>query len=159
MADLVLHVLDASAPDDELDEMRGAVEEVLGEIGAGETPVELVLNKVDLVDSLRRRRLRNRHPHALLVSAATGEGLDELRRRLAEHFEERFEAVEMLLPYGEGARLAELYRLGAPIQERTDREDGVLVRAHLPRRELPRYAPFIVASSSDAADRRARSVT
>jgi GTP-binding protein HflX len=157
VADLVLHVVDASAPDDQLDEMRSAVEGVLAEIGAAEVPVELVLNKIDLVDPLRRRRLANRYPGSLVVSAASGEGLDELRRRLATHFEERFEAVEMLLPYEEGARLAELYALGAPIQERIDRPDGVFVRAHLPRRERPRYARFIVADSRAAADEQARS--
>jgi GTPase len=120
-------------------------------------PVELVLNKIDLVDSLRRRRLANRYPGSLLVSAATGEGLEELRRRLATQFEERFEAVEMLLPYDEGARLAELYAQGAPIQERVDRPEGVFVRAHLPRRDLPRYARFIVAGSRKTAEAPARS--
>jgi GTPase len=159
VADLVLHVLDAAAPDEELDEMRRAVEDVLAEIGAGKVPVDLVLNKIDLVDPLRRRRLVNRYPGALLVSAVSGEGLDELRLRLASHFEQRFEAVEMLLPYGEGARLAELYALGAPIQQRSDREDGVFIRAHLPRHELPRYARFIIAGSRDAAEPRARSAT
>ena len=157
VADVVLHVVDASVSDDEIDEMRSAVEDVLGEIGAGEVPVELVLNKIDLVDSLRRRRLANRYPGSLLVSAATGEGLDELRRRLATQFEERFEAVEMLLPYDEGSRLAELYAQGAPIQERVDRPEGVFVRAHLPRRDLPRYARFIVAGSRETAEAPARS--
>ena len=53
VADLVLHVADASASDEELDEMLAAVDSVLGEIGAGELPIELVLNKVDALDSLR----------------------------------------------------------------------------------------------------------
>src|SRR5262249_37906503 len=50
VADLVLHVADASAPDGELDAMLAAVDSVLKEIGAGELPVELVLNKVDAID-------------------------------------------------------------------------------------------------------------
>jgi GTPase len=147
VAELVLHVVDASVPGEILDEMRAAVEEVLAEIGAGEVPVELVLNKVDLVDPLRRRRLANRYPDAVQVSAATGEGLDELRERLAAGFGDRFESVRMLLPYDEGARLAELYTLGAPIQERIDRPDGVFIRAHLPRRELPRFAGYLLAEA------------
>jgi GTP-binding protein HflX len=157
VADLVLHVADASASDEDLDEMREAVEEVLAEIGAGEVPAELVLNKIDLVDPLRRRRLANRYPGSLLVSTETGEGLDELRRKLAAHFEERFESVQMVLPYDEGARLAELYALGAPIEERADRADGVFIRAHLPRRELPRYARFLVAEARSSRQAPARS--
>ena len=155
VADLVLHVADASAPDEELDEMIGAVDDVLAEIGAIETPVALVLNKIDLVDPFRRRRLASRYPDAPQVSAETGEALDELRKRLAALFGERFESVRMLLPYDEGSRLAELYALGAPIQERVDRADGVFVRAHLPRRELPRFAPYLLA---DAREEPARSV-
>jgi GTPase len=147
VADLVLHVADASASDEELDEMLHAVDSVLGEIGAGELPIELVLNKVDAIDSLRRRRLSNRFPEAVQVSARTGEGLDELRERVAERFGERFELVRMLIPYDEGARLAELYALGTPVDERADRPEGVFVRARLPRREVRRFAPFLIADA------------
>ena len=144
VADLVLHVADGSAPDDELEAMLAAVDSVLKEIGAGQLPVELVLNKVDALDLLRRRRLANRFPDALLVSARTGEGLDELRARVAERFGERFEAVRLLIPYDEGAKLAELYALGTPVDERHDREEGVYIRARLPRRELRRFGPYLV---------------
>jgi GTPase len=147
VADLVLHVADASAPDDELEQMLAAVESVLGEIGAGELPVELVLNKIDAVDPLSRRRLANRFPGALQVSARTGEGLAELRNRVAERFAERFEPVRLLIPYDEGSRLAELYALGAPVDERADRPEGVFVRARLPRREVRRFAPYLIAES------------
>ena len=147
VADLVLHVADASASDEELVEMLAAVDSVLGEIGAGELPMELVLNKVDAIDPLRRRRLSNRFPEALQVSARTGEGLDELRERIAERFGERFEEVRLLIPYDEGARLAELYALGSPVDERADREEGVYVRARLPRREVRRFAPFLLAEA------------
>jgi GTP-binding protein HflX len=147
VSDLVLHVADASAPDDELDAMLAAVEAVLGEIGAGELPSELVLNKIDAVDPLRRRRLANRFPGALQVSARTGEGLDELRARVAERFGERFEPVRLLIPYDEGARLAELYTLGAPVDERADRAEGVFIRARLPRRQVRRFAPYLIIES------------
>ena len=145
VADLVLHVVDASAEDERLDEQTRAVATVLHEIGANELPLELVLNKVDAVDPLRRRRLANLFPEALQVSALTGEGLDALRERIAERFADRFEAVRLFLPYEDGGKLAELYSLGAPIEEREDQPEGVLVRARLPRRELRRFARYLVA--------------
>src|SRR5262249_61722746 len=97
-----LPVVEGSADDGALDEMYAAVEDVLAEIGATDVPVELVVNKVDLIDPLRRRRLAGRYPGALQASAATGEGLDELRERVAERVEERFGAVRRLLPYDAG---------------------------------------------------------
>ena len=147
VADLVLHVADASAPEDRLDEQLRAVNALLDEIGAAELPIELVLNKVDVVDALRRRRLANRFSGSVQVSARTGEGLDELRSRIAERFEHRFELVELLLPYSEGSKLAELYALGPPIESRTDREDGVLIRARLPERDVRRFARFLVSAA------------
>jgi GTP-binding protein HflX len=137
VADLVLHVVDASATDDELDAQLEAVQAVLSEIGAGELPVELVLNKIDAVDPLRRRRLGNRCPDALQVSAA--------------RFGERFEPVRLLIPYDEGGRLAELYALGMPVDERVDREEGVFIRAHLPMREVRRFARYLVVEPDTEA--------
>jgi GTP-binding protein HflX len=151
VADLVLHVVDGSTPEERLDEMVAAVESVLSEIGASELPVEIVVNKVDALDSLRRRRLANRFPGAVQVSALTGEGLDELRARLADRFAERFEDVRLLVPYEEGGKLAELYALGAPIEERSDQPDGVFVRAKLPRRELRRFAPYLIAGADESS--------
>ena len=147
VADLVLHVVDGSVSDDALDETIAAVETVLVEIGASDIPIELVVNKVDAVDALRRRRLANRFPRALQISARTGSGLDELRARIAERFADRFEQVQLLVPYSEGSVLADLYALGAPIDERSDGPDGVLVRARLPRSELRRYARYLVAEA------------
>src|SRR4051812_34639545 len=145
VADLVLHVVDATADAERLDEQSKAVKTVLDEIGAAELPLEVVINKVDAVDATRRRSLANRFPEALQVSAGTGEGLDALRERIAERFADRFEAVRLFLPYEDGGKLAELYSLGAPIEEREDQADGVLVRARLPRRELRRFARYLVA--------------
>jgi len=147
VADMVLHVVDASASDDEQDRQREAVDDVLHEIGAGELPRELVLNKIDQVDPLGRRRLLNRFPGALQVSALDGEGLDELRAELARRFDDRFERVRLLVPYEEGARLSELYALGTPVEEREDTPDGVVVVARLPRRDLVRFAPFLIAEA------------
>ncbi len=145
VADLVLHVADASAPEDRLEGQLAAVNAVLEEIGATQLPVELVLNKIDAVDSLRRRRLANRFPEALQLSARTGEGLDALQERIAERFADRYELVELLVPYEDGGKLAELYALGPPIESRSDRADGVLIRARLPERDVRRFARFLVA--------------
>jgi GTPase len=148
VADLVLHVVDAAVPDDLQDSMIAAVDAVLDEIGAHDLPRELVVNKIDAVDEIRRRRLAARFPDAVQVSAQTGAGLDELRARIASRFEDRFEPVRLLLPHSEGSKLAELYELGAPIEERVDHPEGVLVRARLPQRELRRFAPYLVAEAA-----------
>jgi GTPase len=151
VADLVLHVVDASTPDATLDEMVAAVDSVLAEIGADELPIEIVVNKVDAVDLLTRRRLANRFSGAVHVSARTGEGLEELRARIAERFEDRFTVVELLVPFDEGAVLSALYALGPPIELREDREEGVFVRARLPERDVRRFAPFLVAEVRTSA--------
>ncbi len=148
VADLVLHVVDASADDDELDRQVRAVEDVLAEIGADALPRLVVLNKIDLLDEVGRRRRANRFPGVPQVSAATGEGLELLRARIAEHFGSRWERVRLLVPYAAGGRLAELYALGAPIEQREDTPDGVLVVARLPRRELHRFAPYLLAEAA-----------
>src|SRR5215211_262708 len=147
VADLVLHVVDGSADEERLSEMVRSVEDVLHEIGAGELPGAIVLNKIDRVDPLGCRRLANLFPGAPQVSAVTGEGLDELRAFLAERFADRWETVRLLVPYDQGARLSELYALGTPVDERQDTEAGVLVVARLPRRELHRFAPYLVADA------------
>jgi len=156
VADLVLLVVDASAPDERLDEQEAAVRGVLHDIGADDLPLEVVVNKIDTVDTLRRRRLANRFPDAVQISALTGEDIEGLRARIAQRFADRFEAVRLFLPYEEGGKLAELYALGAPIEEREDQADGVYVRARLPHRELRRFARYLVAEARSEPARRAR---
>jgi GTPase len=150
-ADLILHVADASASDDRVEETIAAVDSVLQEIGAGDQPVELVLNKIDAVDPLRRRRLANRFPGAVQISALTGDGLEALRARVAERFAERLRSVRLLIPFEEGRVLAELYELGAPIEERMDTADGVILVAQLPQREVARFASYLVAEPAARA--------
>ena len=148
VADLVLHVVDGSAPDERLVEQIAAVSSVLHEIEADDLPVELVVNKIDAVAEARRTHLANRYPDALQVSALTGEGMDALRARIADLFAERFEPVRLLLPYSEGGKLNELYSLGAPIEQREDTDEGVLVTARLPRRAIDRFARYLVAGGA-----------
>jgi GTP-binding protein HflX len=150
LADLILHVVDASQPEEELVEMLLAVDDVLEEIGAGDRPRILVLNKADLLDAERRRELGFRHPDGVLVSAVTGEGLDELGERIEREFERTLRPVELLLPFSEGGRLAELHDVAGDL-EREDTSEGVRVRARVPATVAERFAPYSVNGATGAA--------
>jgi GTP-binding protein HflX len=142
-ADLLLHVVDASAPEEELMAMTRAVEDVLEAIGVGDQPRILVLNKADKLDADRRRELAFRHGDASLVSAVTGEGLDELRERIADEFERQMRDVELLVPFSEGGTLSELHDVAGDL-ERTDTPDGVRVLARLPAVIAERFDRYAV---------------
>jgi len=144
LADLILHVVDASVPEDELVAMTRAVEDVLLEIGADTVPQILVLAKADRIDDERRIELERRHPDAVLVSAATGEGLDTLERRIEEEFARTLQDVELLIPYDAGARLAELHSVAGDL-EREDTPDGVRVMAKLPAAVAARYQDYALS--------------
>jgi GTPase len=143
LADLILHVVDASAPATRRDATMAAVDEVLEEIGAGESPRLLVFNKADLLSDEERSDAVLGHPDAIFVSALADDGIEELRDRLEEAFKETLREVELLVPYSEGARLHELHELAGEL-ERTDRGDGVLVRARVPAAELHRFKDLSV---------------
>jgi GTP-binding protein HflX len=142
-ADLILHVVDASVPEDELLEMLDAVDDVLVEVGAHEKPRLLVLNKVDRLDEERRRELSFRHRGAVQVSAATGEGLDALGDEVEAKFLSTLRRMELLVPYDEGGRLSELHDLAGEM-EREDTPQGVLVKARVPAGVASRFERFSV---------------
>jgi GTP-binding protein HflX len=142
-SDLILHVVDASVSEHELIEMTSAVDDVLVEIGAGERPRVLVLNKIDLADADRRRELSFRHPRAVQVSAETGEGLDALHEAIETQFLRSLRPMELLVPYGEGGRLSELHDVAGEM-EREDTSEGVHVRARVPVGVAPRFERFEV---------------
>jgi GTP-binding protein HflX len=142
-ADLLLHVVDASAPEEELLAMTRAVDDVLEEIGVGDQPRILVLNKADVLDADRRRELAFRHPEAALVSALSGEGLDDLQERIADEFERTLCDVELLVPFSEGGTLSELHDLAGDL-ERTETPDGVRIQARLPSVIAERFDRYAV---------------
>jgi GTP-binding protein HflX len=142
-AELILHVVDASRGEDEMVEMIRAVDDVLEEIGAGSHPRLLVLNKADLIDAERREEVRFRHADGVLVSAAGGEGLDQLRERIARAFAPGLRSVELLVPYGEGGLLPELHAAAGDL-EREETPDGVRVLARLPVALAARYERYAV---------------
>jgi GTPase len=144
LADLLLHVLDASAPETRAEAMKTAVEAVLEEIGAGERPRVLVLNKVDLLEEGEREELRLRHPDAVLVSGTTGEGLEVLRARIEQELAHTLRPMKLLVPYSDGGRLAELHDVAGELR-RQDTPEGVIVRALVPERLAERFARFAVA--------------
>jgi GTP-binding protein HflX len=144
-AELLVHVLDGSAPQEQRETMEEAVASTLEEIGAGERPRLLVLNKVDLLDEQERSELRLRHPRAVLVSAAAGEGLDELRERLEGEMLHTLRPVHLLVPYADGGSLAELHEVAGEVS-RTDTPEGVRVDALVPEHIADRFARFAVAS-------------
>ncbi len=145
-ADLLLHVLDASASLEQAEMMRHSVELVLEEIGAGETPRLLVLNKVDMLDEQERHELRLRHPEAMLVSAHSGEGLQELGEHIEREFRRTLCPVDLLVPYAHGGSLAELHEVAGDVT-RQDTPEGVRVRALVPARLAARFERFAVAPS------------
>jgi GTP-binding protein HflX len=141
LADLILHVVDASVSEEERAGAIAAVDEVLDEIGAGERPRLLVFNKVDLLERDERSQLLIHNPGAVAVSAATGEGLEELREAVADAFEETLREVDLMLPYEQGARLSELHEVAGEV-EREERPEGVRVRARVPAALEHRFAEF-----------------
>jgi GTP-binding protein HflX len=140
-ADLIIHVADASQPEDELAERIEAVEDVLAQIGAAERPRLLVLNKIDTIDDERRRELRFRFPRAVQVSAATGEGLGDLRDAVEAQFLSTLRPMELLVPYAEGGSLSELHELAGDL-DREDTARGALIRARVPTGVAPRFERF-----------------
>jgi len=144
LADLILHVVDASAPEERRLADIQAVDDVLEEIGAGEKPRLLVFNKVDLLSDEERTESALDHPEAVLISAEEGEGLERLRERIEQAFEETLTEVELLIPYSQGGRLHELHEVAGDL-ERTEREDGVLVHAKVPVAEMHRFSDLAVA--------------
>jgi GTP-binding protein HflX len=144
-AELLAHVLDASAPETQREIMQRSVEGTLEEIGAGETPRLLVLNKVDLLDEEARDELRLRRPDAVLVSGVSGEGLDELGERIEHELAHTLRPLDLLVPYADGGSLAELHELAGEVT-REDTAEGVRVHVLVPARLVERFARFAVAS-------------
>jgi GTPase len=142
-ADLLAHVIDASAPEQEMQAMRRAVEQTLREIGADGRPQVLVLNKADLLTGCAREELRTHHPDAVLTSAHSSLGLCELGERIERELAHTLRPVDLLVPYSNGGSLAQLHELGGEIA-RQDTPEGVRVRALLPARLAERFARFTV---------------
>ena len=109
-ADLILHVVDGSHVDPE--GQIAAVREVFAEIGADKVPEVIVINKADLADPMVIARLRQREPHSVVVSAKTGEGIDDVLRLVEDELPRPGVEFEALVPYARGDLLDRLHREG-----------------------------------------------
>ncbi len=136
-ADLVLHVIDASNP--ERERQVAAVARVLEEVGAIGVPRLEVYNKIDMISADERRRIQDADPSALLISAVTGEGCDELLDIVASKLALDQERVSIELDLSDPAqagRLAWLYR-HATVHSHATMGDRATIEADVPRRLLP----------------------
>lgn len=150
-AELLVHVVDASHPSPDGD--IAAVDEVLSEIGATEVPRLLALNKIDLLDRGTRRRIGERFPDAVPISAATGEGVEELLTEIAERLEARTVEVEAVLPYAQGTLLARLHDSGRVV-EATHTDEGVRVRVRARPVDLNTLEPYLVSATPGGRESR-----
>ena len=138
-ADLLVHVVDASAANPEA--QMAAVETVLREIGADEVPVLVAFNKSDLAGE-EVKRLLDRHPGSVALSAATGDGIDGLLEAVGERLRLLSRTVEMLVPYERGDVVAALHRQGEVLSEHHE-DDATRIRVRLPDPEVNRYVDFL----------------
>jgi GTP-binding protein HflX len=136
-SDLLVHVVDASAadPDGQID----AVRRVLGEIGADQVPELLAFNKSDATPEAAR--LADKHPGAVAISAAGGQGIDHLLEVVGDRLRELAPVIELLVPYARGDVVAAVHREGEVVSEEHE-EDGTRMQARLDAAGAARFQEF-----------------
>jgi GTPase len=137
-ADLVLHVIDASATD--RDRRMTAVRQVLEEVGAIDVPLVEVYNKTDHLTADERERLQERDPAAVYISALTGDGVDELVETMTSRLALDVRRITVTFDPSEPAdreRIARIYR-HARVLVHEARDGQVSIIADIPRRLLSR---------------------
>ncbi|MEX2256364.1 MAG: GTPase HflX [Acidimicrobiia bacterium] len=137
-ADLLLHVVDATAADAE--SQIEAVRTVLDEIGADAVPELLVVNKIDAAEPARVKELLG-GGRAVAVSARTGEGIEGLVAAIGDRLREMAVVVELIVPYDRGDVLAALHREGNVLVE-VHGDDGMRIQARLGAAEASRFGEF-----------------
>jgi GTP-binding protein HflX len=142
-SDLLVHVVDASAPDPEV--QIDAVRTVLAEIGASDVPELLVANKSDRAP-LEAEALVARHPGSVALSARTGKGVDGFLDAVADRLRVVASVVELMVPYERGDVVAAVHREGEVVSEQAG-EGGLRIRARLAPASAGRLADFVVASA------------
>ena len=145
VAALVLHVADASARD--VEEQIGAVRDVLAEIGAGEIPELLALNKIDRLSEVERARIGRMFPDGVFVSALEGDALDRLTERLEKALPAPPIEVELMIPYERQDIVAKLYE-EADVRSAEPGDSGTLLKVRVDERQLAGVREFVVRSVS-----------
>ena len=138
-ANLLLHVVDGSDPDP-IGQM-GAVREVLAEIGAGEVPEIVVVNKCEITPDAVLAEIRHRAPGAVAVSALEGLGIDHLREVIDEHLPRPDVAVDVTIPFERGDLVSEVHEHGE-ITDSTYSDSGTSMRAQVPSWLAARLTDF-----------------
>ena len=128
-ASLIVHVVDAS--DEDPFGQISAVREVLNEIGAGEIPEIIAINKSDIADPMNIAAIQGSFPNAIVISAHTGAGLDELLQRIDSELPQTLVAIDVTIPYSRGDLLARIHETGEHVQI-NHVELGSCVRALVP---------------------------
>ena len=146
-ADLLLHVVDASDPDP--DGQISAVRAVLADIGAGDVPEQIVLNKADQADAGVLTGLRTSYRGAVIASARTGQGMDEVREVLEGRLPRPQVAVRVLLPYERGDLLNRIHQAGE-IESLEHTDQGTLVSGRVQASLAGELAPYGLAASGNA---------
>ncbi|WP_279792174.1 GTPase HflX [Rothia dentocariosa] len=126
-ADVILHVVDASHPDPE-GQIR-AVREVIADLDARRIPEIIVLNKADAADPFILERMRQREPNHVIVSARTGEGIGELKQKIADTIPRPSLEVKLLIPYNHGEVISRLHAWDAEMKSTAFVSDGTFVTA------------------------------
>src|SRR5712671_3382005 len=135
-ADLVLHVIDAAAPD--RDRRMTAVHQVLDEVGAVDVPLLEVYNKCDALTPDEQRRLQEQDPSSLSISALTGQGIDELVETVTSRLALDVRRITLTFDpdlAADRARIARVYRHGRVVLHET-RNGQISIVADVPRRLL-----------------------
>jgi GTP-binding protein HflX len=141
-ADLILHVVDGSDADPEA--QIAAVREVLRDVGGAEVPELIVINKADVADEMSIARLRRLEPRSVVVSARTGEGIDELLQAIEDGLPHDERELRVLLPYERGDLVARVHELGEVLsQEHT--AEGTALHARVPERMAAELEPYASA--------------
>jgi GTP-binding protein HflX len=143
-SDLLVHVVDASAPDPEA--QVEAVRGVLAEIEAGRVPELLAINKTDLAPDAARR-LVDANPGSCRISAVTGDGIPTLLGMLGDRLRAGDRLVELVVPYTRADVLAALRREGEVLEEHYE-QDAARLRARLDEPATRRYADFLVTDAA-----------